>query len=171
MRWDKTNQSIFFQFVIKVMVNLYLESLLCFVINSDSQTSVIFWLTLECSMSWKSTSFTERTWSPSWSPALWASESGTTCNNAHARIKKIWQWRLNYNQLCFLRPNLRDKDSQLWSLSSTNIEAQLCSWRFLQHNRTRQELRELVVVIRVMNPLNKKNKEHPSRRVAEKPWG
>lgn len=36
-------------------------------------------LTLLCSMSWKSTSFTDSTWSPSCSPALCASESGITC--------------------------------------------------------------------------------------------
>lgn len=36
-------------------------------------------LTLLCSMSWKSTSFTESTWSPSCNPALCASESGITC--------------------------------------------------------------------------------------------
>lgn len=61
--------------------------------NSNISTSALFcytsllWLTLECSMSWKSTSLTERTWSPSWSPALWASESGTTCNNKHNKIR------------------------------------------------------------------------------------
>lgn len=33
--------------------------------------------------------------------------------------------------------NLGDKDSQLRSLPSTDVEAQLCSWRFLQHNSTR----------------------------------
>lgn len=32
-----------------------------------------------CSISWKSTSLTESTWSPSCSPALCASESGITC--------------------------------------------------------------------------------------------
>lgn len=32
---------------------------------------------------------------------------------------------------------LGDKDSELRSLPSTDVEAQLCSWRFLQHNGTR----------------------------------
>lgn len=38
---------------------------------------------------------------------------------------------------CFSHPNLGDEDPQLGSLPSTDIEAQLCSWRLLQHNSTR----------------------------------
>jgi len=43
-------------------------------------------LTLLCSMSWKSTSFTDSTWSPSCSPALCASESGITCGGVTAAV-------------------------------------------------------------------------------------
>lgn len=52
---------------------------------------VLLWLTLECSMYWKSTSFTERTWSPSCSPALWASESGTTCQHITHRNLEMFE--------------------------------------------------------------------------------
>lgn len=59
----------------------------CFVLFKCTTQTVHFSLllirTLECSMSWKSTSLTERTWSPSCRPALWASESGTTYQHTH----------------------------------------------------------------------------------------
>lgn len=54
-------------------------------------------LTLECSMSWKSTSFTERTWSPSCKPALWASESGTTCQHTKQTFH-LWTERQTIRQ-------------------------------------------------------------------------
>lgn len=64
-----------------------------------------YWLTLECSMSWKSTSFTERTWSPSCNPALWASESGTTCQHTYRNHNvnifekhKIGEWTWQFKK-------------------------------------------------------------------------
>lgn len=54
----------------------------------------------------------------------------------------IWVW-----------DHLGYKDSQLWRLAPADVEAQLCSWRFLQYDCTRQELGELIVVVGVMNTL------------------
>lgn len=52
------------------------------------------------------------------------------------------------------------KDSQLWRLAASDVEAQLRPWRFLQHDGTREELGELIVVVRLMNPLKmEKEKE------------
>lgn len=116
-------------------------------------------------MSWKSTSFTERTWSPSWSPALWASESGTTCQRTHK--SKLWQAKKYFaHTYRSAFRHLGYEDSQLWSLATTDVEAQLCSWRLLQHDGTRQELSELVVVVRVMDSLkNKKKRQNVIARV------
>lgn len=51
------------------------------------------------------------------------------------------------------------EDAQLWRLATADVEAQLCPWWLLQHDGTREELGELVVVVRVMNSLARSHKK------------